>query len=200
MWTNLTNSKKGWTAAAYLATFLVYGSVAVVELIGWSLWNIENPGSDCFYYTYVSTVGYWLELYGGILTWLFPLLQLVLPNIGGTSGPGLGGDISTDPGMNSIFLIIGNGLMWILTSLLHIIFVPDLRYELPHCKGKVEEKDAKKKGKGSKISDQKRGKDSKKNTRNQQKGSKKPSPDGKFTNDTGLKIDETEDFGDWRAL
>ena len=191
LWANLGNSKNGWTAAAYLSTFLVYASVSVVELFGWSFWAIDNPGSDCFYYQYVTTVGYWLELYGGILTWLFAVLQLVLPNTG-QAGPGLGGVIDTEFGNNCIFLIVGNGLMWIVTSLLHIIYVPELRDELPHCSGKDVSKN-------SKIGSSKLGKGDKKSTSKRQRGNKKGT-DKKFTNDTGLKIDETEDFGDWRAL
>ena len=92
MWSNLGNTVKGWTAASYLVTWIIYAAVSVVELVGWSLWVNETPGADCFFKEYTSTAGYWLILYGGILTWVFPFLQLVLPNVR-AGGPGLGGKL-----------------------------------------------------------------------------------------------------------
>ena len=137
MWTNLGSTTHGWTAAAYLVTWFVYGMVSVVELFGWSFWAIGNPGSDCFYKFYASTVGYWLALYGGILPWIFPVLQLVLPD---TTG-GLGGNVGAEYGLNCIYLIVANGIMWIVTSLLHIIFIPDLGEEIPYCELEEEERE-----------------------------------------------------------
>ena len=139
MWANMGSSTHGWTAATYFATFLVYAVVSVVELFGWSFWAIDAEGSDCFYKFYVSTIGYWMALYGGILPWIFPVLQLVLPNDGGL-GPGLAGLISAEYGMNSIYLIVANGIMWIVTSLLHIIYVPDLADEIKYCDPEGDER------------------------------------------------------------
>ena len=119
MWGNFGNPTHGWTAATYLVTFLLHMFISVVELVGWSAWAIEYPGADCFYKYYVSNVGYWLELYGGILTWVFPFLQIVLP-----SPSGLNGNYNVEFGFNSIYLTVGNGLMWIAISGLHIAFVP----------------------------------------------------------------------------
>jgi len=52
MWGNLGNAKKGWTAASYLVTWIIYGAVSVVELISWSLWANETEGMACFFKEY----------------------------------------------------------------------------------------------------------------------------------------------------
>ena len=128
-WGNLGNSTMGWTAASYFATFIVYATVSVVELFGWSFWASKFEGSACFYKFYTSNIGYWLTLYGGIFTWLWGILQLVLPAESG----GLAGNLAVEYSANAIFLIIGNGVMWITMSLLHIIFVPLLDDEIVSC-------------------------------------------------------------------
>ena len=152
MWGNLGSSTHGWTAATYLATFIVYAGVSVIELFGWSFWAIDNPGSDCFYKFYVSYVGYWFALYGGILTWIFPLLQLILPNTGGL-GPGLGGLITAEYGLNSLYLMVANGIMWIVTSLLHIVYVPELKNEILGCKAEGGDRKSEEKEEVSKKDD-----------------------------------------------
>ena len=121
-WYNLTNPNYGWTAAAYLASFLLYAIVSIVEVIGWAMTLLKDPSGSCFFRWWAETNGYWIMLYAGMLPWLFSLLQISLP------GPaGLGGIISAEYGANAVFLTIGNGLMWIVQTTVHIIYVPLLK-------------------------------------------------------------------------
>ena len=47
---------------------------------------------------------------------------------------GLGGNLGNEFGHNSLFLTIGGGVMWILHTLMHIIYVPMLKEAL-YCEG-----------------------------------------------------------------
>ena len=133
MWGNLVDAAHGWTAASYLATFIVYLGCSVVELFGWSLWvNGDNP---CFYKFYVTYIGQKFITFGGITPIIFPLLQLILPNEGG----GLDGNLEAEYGYNTIYLSVVNGVMWIVVSLIHIIYVPELEWEILDCEPEKED-------------------------------------------------------------
>ena len=120
MWGNLGNSKYAWTAGSYLATFIVYSSVSMAEMGAWAfqITGVENP---CSYEYYVTHVSYYIQLYLGLLPCLLPVFQLVLPSPGG-----LAGNIQAEFGHNSLLLIVGNVIMYIIGSFLHVTYVPQL--------------------------------------------------------------------------
>ena len=54
-----------------------------------------------------------------------------------TTAGGLGGNLTAEYGMNALFLTIGNGTMWVIHTLMHIIYVPMLKEAL-YCEGDEE--------------------------------------------------------------
>ena len=42
-WVNLSNSLHGWTAAAYLCSFILYLMTSVVEVIGYAMYLTRTP-------------------------------------------------------------------------------------------------------------------------------------------------------------
>ena len=68
-----------------------------------------------------------------MLPWVFSLLQIAMA----TTAGGLGGNLTAEYGMNALFLTIGNGTMWVIHTLMHIIYVPMLKEAL-YCEGDEE--------------------------------------------------------------
>ena len=116
-WSNLIDANYGWTAASYFSSFILYGLTSVVEVIGWAMYLRKDEKGKCFFRWWTETTGFWYMLYGGILPWFFAVLQIFA----------LSSNLAADYGSNSIFLAVGNGFMWIIQTIVHIVYTPLLK-------------------------------------------------------------------------
>jgi len=119
MWTGIYRGTGGWTAAAYLTSFVVGLVVSVAEFVAW-IFYLTGEGEWFSWYT--NSVGY----YGSIIPQMFPILWAILQLGLPVSQGGLAGDNTAEFGYNAVF-IIGVGLaVWIQAALLHVTFAPRL--------------------------------------------------------------------------
>ena len=111
MWSNLSNSSVGWTAASYFSNFWIYLIVSFGETVAWVLYLAGQP--DWFAW-WVTTVG-WYGVFLMFLPPLFAAFQLFL----GTPEGGFAGNSSVDFGNNSVFLLSGGVAVWIQAAVIH---------------------------------------------------------------------------------
>jgi len=117
-WWMLGSTRYGWTAASYASAFLGYALVSGIEFIAW--WFYIG-GATAWFGWWVSSVGWYGSVIGLILPWLFAVFQVSFPT---TSG-GLP-SVTAEFGTNALFLIIVNLIMWMLSSVFHVIMTPRL--------------------------------------------------------------------------
>lgn len=119
MWNMFGNSRYGYTAAMYFSVFLLQAFVSVIEVIAWVFYMF---GKNWWLGWWVAYPGWFAAVYGLVLPWVFPILQLVLP----TDEGGLEGVNTNEFGNNSIFMILMNMIMWISGAAAHAIMAPRL--------------------------------------------------------------------------
>jgi len=56
MWAGILDVRYGWTSAAWLANFFIYGSVSVPELVAWALYL---TGDNEWFGWWVTGYGWW---------------------------------------------------------------------------------------------------------------------------------------------
>jgi len=101
----------------YLALALFFGFttqliVSVCELIAWILYMLGDPTWFVFW---ASVFGYWGSMVLYALPWVFLSLQI---------GITMEGLVTDAPGSYTLFLLIVYVGLWILNSVLHLVYVP----------------------------------------------------------------------------
>ena len=87
--------------------------VSVVELFAWGYYMV---GDEEFARFYFSGMGY----YGSVIAYAFPMVFSIV-HLSVT----LGGNNNGFPGAYTLYLMIGQILMWLVCGILHIVYVPE---------------------------------------------------------------------------
>lgn len=105
----------GWVAISYFNTVLIYFLVSFIELIAWFVYIIGDPGLMIFW---TPVFGFWGSTVLYALPWMFALFHLTFLVADG----GIFGGAETNGFANDVFLVIGGGLMWLFSGMIHIVF------------------------------------------------------------------------------
>ena len=116
-WYNFSSTTLGWTAASYLAYFIIYLIVSVVE---WAAWCAYIQGDPWFYGLW-SRVTTWTSLIFYPLPFIFSLLNLTLPAAqGGITSNTAAGYV------NAIMLSVVGLINWLFQWIVHFAFIDRL--------------------------------------------------------------------------
>lgn len=136
MWNGVYNVSYGWTAAAYLSNFFVYGLVSGAELVAWIMYMV---GYNEFLGWWAPSYGWYGSVYLGLLPILFASFQLGFSGVTG----GLDGNESVEFGRNAVFLLAMGVIMWIQAASVHIIYGLRLQCHIEANPRIIEKKDYK---------------------------------------------------------
>lgn len=108
------NGLYNYFALGLLFNFLFYLAGSVVEFIAWIFYL--NNTNVYFAAWWFSTIGYWSTILGMALPWI--LMAVYIEDT-------MDGNITSFPGNWAVLILVLDLLMWIVFSVLHIIYVPD---------------------------------------------------------------------------
>jgi hypothetical protein len=117
---NLGSQSRGLTAWTYLLSFLMLLTIHVIEFIAYLLYMSGDP---FLFGVWSSTVGWYGSIFGLAVPLLLIILQLALPTSQGGLSPY---DGNTEFSSNAIFNLIGLLLVWLMSSVVHLMLVPRL--------------------------------------------------------------------------
>jgi len=95
--------------------FWVYIIISVVELVAWIFYL---GGSTTFFTWWVTFIGYYGSIVLLMLPWMMDALHIALT---------LKGKVTASPGAYVVFRFLGNMLLWISHSLIHVAYTPRLQ-------------------------------------------------------------------------
>jgi len=116
----------GWTALGYLFIWLFYLIIAVPGMIFFIWAMVEDAAAACggmsgnMLFVFWST---WIGLYGSWVLYFLPPLMFIL-QLGQ-----LNGDMFAPAWINAIVLTSMTVISWIVTGVIHVLFVPALKQE-----------------------------------------------------------------------
>ena len=111
----MNDTTMGWVAISYFTSCLSYFIVSFIELLAWFIYLIGDPGLMIFW---TPVFGMWGGLILYILPWLFAIFHLTFE----TGAGGIATGTTSNGFNNDLFLIIGNGLMWLYSGFVHLAF------------------------------------------------------------------------------
>jgi hypothetical protein len=113
-WSNFYNFNLGWTAASYLAYFILYFFVSVMEFATWCMYI---SGDHWLFGIWGQFSGY-AALVTYMLPPLFATFNLALPTVNG----GLA-DHESNGFVNAVMLAVVGWTNWVFTSAVHLVFM-----------------------------------------------------------------------------
>ena len=116
-WSNITGPYLGWTAASYLAYFISYALVSVVEFAAYCAYI----SGSTWYIAVWARFASWTAFVTYIIPPIFATMQLAMPTANG------GIATHTDKGfVNAVMLATIGYVNWIFQSVVHFIFTERL--------------------------------------------------------------------------
>jgi hypothetical protein len=116
-WGFLSDPAYGFTAAAYLASFVSGLFVTAPEL---AFYILSLVGETEYYGWYTNSIGYWGSIFLMPISPLLATLQLMLNSTNG----GLNGNGSVEFGSNAIYIISLGFPIWFNSMAMHLVYGP----------------------------------------------------------------------------